>query len=529
MKKYIITGLLFTFILVLISGCGKTSVPPQKVFIDGAKKILSTDIVNELNENSNDGSVLGMPSDFLNNFNNMSNETAVKLNMTDIISNGSASQEPLNLDLNTAHDAGTGDSSIELSIGLGTETNWSTGFYINGNTALIKRGSADKKIILYQMPESNGTTFLDKESAFLTGILSDNGKATTITDNLKDRQELAARYLDAWLNDTKPEEYTDSQETRKLGSKDVTCRVITLTMTGERAYDFVLKNMQALQADSQFKKMDDLLGGLMYYSSTDTNAIAQNADKGVAIQPASKQLIDELKGMGTEQIAAAMFKISIIYDGDNPIGLESDATTTGKDSKLNLMMYRNGMENQYNVLYQSTDGASVKLNMSKTATGSDKFHITGDIKIINAKGIETANGGFKGEVTENGSKYSLNGTYDLDMNIYDANIKSEHVAFNGDFNFELNYKDKAGYIGTGKISLTIESPSDSVTMKCELSAEMKLKDSVTITPPMYTDSNVYKVTTKEKLFQEIDMNWKDVSSQSEFIQTIVLVFGLVAS
>jgi hypothetical protein len=529
MKKYIITGLLFTFILVLLSGCGKAADPPQKVFIDGAKKMLSTDMVNELTEKSNGGSLLGMPSDFLYNLNNMSNETAVKVNATDISSNDSASQGHLNLDLNTAHDAGTGDSSLEVSIGLGTETNWKTGLYINGNTALIKRASADKKIILYQMPKSNGKTFLDRGSAFLTGILSDNGKATTYTDSLKDRKELAARYLDPWLNDTKPEEYTDTQETRKLGGKDVKCRVITLTMTGERAYDFVLKNMKALQADPQFKKTDDLLGGLMYYSSTEIKVITQNADKGIAIPPASKKLIDELEGMSTDQIAAAKFKISIIFDGDNPIGLESDATTTDKDSKLDLMMYRNGMENQYNVSYHSTDGASVTLNMTKTGTGSDKFDVAGNIKIINAKGIETANGGFKGAVTETGSKYDLNGTYDLDMNIYNMEGTSDHVAIKGDLTFELNYKNKAGYIGTGKISMAVVSPSDPVKLKCELSTEMKLKGSVTITPPMYTDSNVYKVTTKEKLFEEMDMDWHDVSTQSEFLQAIMLVIGLAAS
>lgn len=565
-QKYLSTPFVLLMILALLCSCGKSAVPagsakntagenqsdsqaasslpstpaptptatpmpPQNVFIDGAKELLSTDVVSLLTEKEDDATLFGMPSSFLYDLNNSTNETAFSAAFNNVVEDGKKKDQGGTFSLNCAHDASSGDSSIVMSLGLGTDTNSNAGIYITGGTALLKSASASHKIILYKMGGIEGNTFLDKASGLLSGLLSDDGKASTFSGNLKDRKELAARYLDPWTNDTKPEEYADAEQTRSLLGADVPCRVITLSMAGERAYSFVLEKMKALGADAQFKDMNGSLGDLMYLLSTDIKDQSSDANSksGAAVNPATKQLIDELNGLTGKEIAAAKFVVSVIFNGEKAIGIEIEASTTGKAFKLNLLLYRKGPEHQISLFYQSVNGATASVELTKSGTGGNGYNVTGQVKITNANGVETTGGKYGGTVTETDSQYNMKGTFSLNLEAYDTNGKKQKLTFGGDIAFGQTYQKDAGYTGSGSGSLSIVVPSHKLQMKMLLSLNSKLKDSVAIKPPIYIKSKAVTVTTEQQLFTALGQKWKDISKNSKPIQALSFIVSMLVS
>ncbi len=301
---------------------------PRADFISGAKQLLTTDIVALLTEERDGNRFVGMLSDLLYDLNNRTAKTTLNLSVSDIIIDGEASENTAFLSLGLLHDADTGDSSLDLSLGLGTENAKSAGVYITDGTAVLKSGSTENKILLYPMPEAPGAgnTFLDQASILLTGLLSEDGAAYTFDRNRSDRMELCARYLDPWLEDTSLEEYSEEEITMKLAGKDVPLRSVTLSMSGQRAYDFVLGNMLALSGDVQFADMDALLAGLVNFLSDDLynliqSVVSDGEELSDYIESATGKLVDELQALTPEEISAAKFIVSILFNGDRPIGI----------------------------------------------------------------------------------------------------------------------------------------------------------------------------------------------------------------
>jgi hypothetical protein len=507
-----------------------TPEPPQKAFIDGAKDLLCIDAVDFLTGKENGSTLLGQPSDFLRDLNESSMETHFIAALSDVIENGKAQKDNANIGLNIMHDAGTGDSSVEISAGSGSDINLNSGIYIKGDTVQLKSASTKKKAILYQMADNAGTTFLDRASNLLTGLLSDDGKATTPEDNLKDRKDLASRYLDPWMTDTKPNEYTDSQQTRKLCGRDVQCRVITLNMAGQRAYSFLLGKTQEIQADAQFKSMDSSMGSLLYVLTTDVSDISKQADskKGLTIDSATKQLIDELNALTPDEITAAKFIVSVIFNGDKAIGIEIEASTTGKTFKINAMLYRNGPEDQLSLFLQSVDGATASVDMTKVKTGDNTFDVSGQMKVTSPKGIDTAIGQFKGGISETQNKYDLNGTYTFSINVLDTHNKKQGVTISGDIAYSQTFTKGMGYAGSGDITLTVKADKDAVQMKIGLSLDSKLEDSIAVTPPMYIPSKAVTVTNEQGLYKALGGNWKDIAKEGKLIQVLSIITSLIS-
>jgi hypothetical protein len=520
-------------------------IDPQADFIKGAKELLSTDLAALLTEKEDGTALVGMLSDFLYDLNNSTAQTTMTLTLSDLVAEGEALGDNIFISLDALHDAKSGDSSMELAAGLGTENALKAGIYVTGDTAVLKPGSASEKIMLYTMPvvPNASNTFLDKASILLTGLFSNDGKAQTLGSNLADRQALCDRYLDPWLTDTKQEDYADSQVTKTLAGKEVPLRDITLNMTGQRAYDFVLGYMQKLQADVQFVSTDKLLGGVMGFISSglggsiasfDIGGIlasddVDNGDKSAQVASAVGKLVGDLQALTPEEISAAKFIVSIYFNGDKPIGIDIEASTTNKAFKLGAVLYRSGLEHQLDVHYQYLDGAAGSISLSTVNTGGDNFDVNGKLQVIDATGLETFSGGYTGKLVETADKYDLTGTINLMIQFFDSDNAKQAVTISGDLVLGITHDD-TGYTGTGNMSFEMQAQNieaSGLSGKVLLDAKLVKSDTVTITPPLYTESNTTTVTNKQDLWAIHAADLGDMDEYSGVIQDVMLIFAFI--
>jgi hypothetical protein len=188
-KAFIALFLALSLVAVLMGGCEKSAVEPtgqepagqepptpspeptvnpQADFISGAKEFLSTDLVELLTGEEDGPRLVGLLSDVLTDLNTKTAQTDATLTLSDITFGGSAIDGSGTLSLGALHDAASGDSSLTVSLGMGTDVAKNVGIYINGDTAVLKPGSASEKIMLYTMPQVDGAsnTFLDRRRFF---------------------------------------------------------------------------------------------------------------------------------------------------------------------------------------------------------------------------------------------------------------------------------------------------------------------------------------------------------------------------
>lgn len=521
------------------SGNGKTdktakpeSTPadPCTALVEGAKRLISTDVTALLTGGAETDSPLGMLSDLIDGMNNGTHRADISLSLTDMVSDGEASGQELTVGLSTAYDIVSGDASLEISLGAGDEDAKLAGVYLTGDTALLKSASAARKIILYEMAEGEyaGLPFIDRIAGVLGGILTEEEDTPSLSDNQTDREELAARLLDPWMSDTQPEEYSESNRTVTLLGSAVQCRVVTLSMTGQRAYDFALDFMTKLEEDEQFADMNGMLGGGMGMLSGDILSVT-SGDDAQTDETAAAEIVAQLNALTAQEIEAAVFTVSVIYYGEEVVGIEIEASTTGKAFILNLLAYEEGREHEIRVDYQYIDGSSASLELSKINTGGDAYTVAGRISIVNENGVETCDGRFDGAVTENDTDYALDGNYALTIRVEDAGV-TEQSALNGDVSLALSHPQGGGYAGDGHVTARIEAPDTSVSMTLNIAADIQFPGSVTITPPMYTESNVTRVSDVEGFYEALGMDWETMSQQDVMSRVMsMLIVILIAS
>jgi hypothetical protein len=473
-----------------------------------------------------------MLSDLLYDLNNRTAKTTLNLSVSDIIIDGEASENTAFLSLGLLHDADTGDSSLDLSLGLGTENAKSAGVYITDGTAVLKSGSTENKILLYPMPEAPGAgnTFLDQASILLTGLLSEDGAAYTFDRNRSDRMELCARYLDPWLEDTSLEEYSEEEITMKLAGKDVPLRSVTLSMSGQRAYDFVLGNMLALSGDVQFADMDALLAGLVNFLSDDLynliqSVVSDGEELSDYIESATGKLVDELQALTPEEISAAKFIVSILFNGDRPIGINIEASTTNKAFILDAILYRNGLEHEVCLNYQCIDGTTANIRLSTVGTGGDNYDVSGLIEVQNAQGLKTYSGGYSGKLIETKSLYDLKGSIGLNVQYIDEDGVAQSGAINGDLNLNIAH-DESGYSGTCTLLTDIQTES-ALSAVLTLDAGMDLSAPVEIVPPMYVESNTTTISNKNDLIIGLGGDAEELGKHSGLIEDILVLIAFI--
>jgi hypothetical protein len=475
-----------------------------------------------------------MLSDFLYDLNNSTAQSNMTFTLSDITIGDDKAEDNLFLSLDTLHDAKSGDTSLELSAGLGSENARKAGIYVTGDAAVLKPGSTESKIMLFTMPSvpNASNTFLDKASILFTGMLSEDGKAYTLGSNLSDRQDLCERYLDPWLTETKQEDYTDSEVTKTLCGKEVPLRAVTLNMTGQRAYDFVLGNLEKLQADTQFADTDKLLGGIMGLFSTDlydmvTSITGEGGGTALTADSAVGKLVTELQALTADEKTAASFTVSLFFNGDKPTGIYIEAATTGKAFQLGAILYRSGLEHQLNLYYKYLDGTTASVTLSTVGTGGDTYDVNGTFQVTDTAGLQVLSGGYAGKLVETSSKYDLTGDINLAIQIKNDEGVTETGNVGGKLTLSATHDD-TGYTGQGMLDISLSSPGEeALTAKIQLDAKLVKQDSVTITPPMYTTANSVAITGRPDLVNIHQEELADFTDKGKFIQDFIMILAFI--
>lgn len=535
--KFLVIVFLLAFMAVSAFGCVKKGVsggagnqaaqPPQKVFVDGAKALISTDISNLLAEESG-ATMLGLSSDFINDLNNSSNKTAIAATLKNLVLNGEASSEQGNIGLDIAHNADSGDSSVDLSIGQGSDTNLACGIYIKDGAAILKPASADKNILQFTMPENNDKTLVGSISALFSGLLSEDGESNA--SSLEARQELADRLFNPWMNDTKPEDYTDSKETRTLLNKDVECRVITLSLSGRIAYDFILKNVNALDTDAQFNDMNGTLGFASSSAAIDLNDIMNNSGNlnDSSSNSATKQILDELNALTEDEIATVKFKASVIFNDGKAIGIEVEASTAEKAFKLDMLSYRKDLEHQMTFSLKNLDGSSLSFDISKIKSGGNNYQVSSSLKALDADGSQIMGGQYNGTSTETDANSNMTGSFKVDIQGESSGSGLQKIAFSGDTNYNMNKTD-SGYNGSGELNVSVNIADSQMSMTLAFTANMEKSKDIVITAPMFTSGNVSKVTDFKSLCEALGQDYSSEQGQNALIRGINLFNLLLVS
>lgn len=535
--KFLVIVFLLAFMAVSAFGCVKKGVsggagnqaaqPPQKVFVDGAKALISTDISNLLAEESG-ATMLGLSSDFINDLNNSSNKTAIAATLKNLVLNGEASSEQGNIGLDIAHNADSGDSSVDLSIGQGSDTNLACGIYIKDGAAILKPASADKNILQFTMPENNDKTLVGSISALFSGLLSEDGESNA--SSLEARQELADRLFNPWMNDTKPEDYTDSKETRTLLNKDVECRVITLSLSGRTAYDFILKNVNALDTDAQFNDMNGTLGFASSSAAIDLNDIMNNSGNlnDSSSNSATKQILDELNALTEDEIATVKFKASVIFNDGKAIGIEVEASTAEKAFKLDMLSYRKDLEHQMTFSLKNLDGSSLSFDISKIKSGGNNYQVSSSLKALDADGSQIMGGQYNGTSTETDANSNMTGSFKVDIQGESSGSGLQKIAFSGDTNYNMNKTD-SGYNGSGELNVSVNIADSQMSMTLAFTANMEKSKDIVITAPMFTSGNVSKVTDFKSLCEALGQDYSSEQGQNALIRGINLFNLLLVS
>jgi hypothetical protein len=551
--KRVLTLLLsFALLLSLFAGCGKpagegavptpgaaeTATPtpapdPRADFNAGAKEFLSTDLVSLLTEEDEDGSrLIGMLSSLLYDLNNATAESGAKLTLQNVVMDGEAADESIGIEIGALHDADSGDSSLNLSLGLGTDTNKKLGVFITGDQVLVRPNSTAHSMLLYTMPDAPGASpsFLDQVSVFLTGMLSEDGVPVTLSANKSDREAVSARFLDPWLTDTDEEDYRDETVVKTLAGKEAALRAVTLDMSGSRAYDFVLGSLKRLQADAGFADMDRLLGMVVDALDRDVYDLLQTVrnegGETETLDSAVGLLISELEELTPEEISAAVFVVSLYFKDDKPIGIDINAATTGKSFDLDFILYREGLEHELDLYYHCISGTTASLSMSTIGKGGDTYDVKGAAGVTTAAGLQTALGSYAGALAETDSSYALTGDYDFVLRFLDEDDKEKTGALGGGLSLDIQ-KDDAGYTGTGNLSLELLSDESSLSADMLIDASLALRDSVDISPPAYAPSAVTQVANRSDVVRALaddPAEWLDLSG---FAQIVRILFALL--
>ncbi|UOO37466.1 hypothetical protein IZU99_09470 [Oscillospiraceae bacterium CM] len=536
MKKFnfLMPACALLLIVALLAGCGKKTAtskapdaPPQKVFVDGAKTLLSTDFNNLLTEKEDGTSVLGLTSDFYNDLDNTSNQTAINLSIGNLSANGETLSESANLALDIAHNQDSGDSSLELSGGVGTDINVSGGIYVKNGVALLKTTSADKKIVQYQLPSTTDKSLTGVLSTLASGILSDAGEAASTQSAQEDRADFAARLLDPWMTETTAQDYTDGTQTKNLLGSDVTLRAITLNMSGQRAYDFVLKNVQLLDTDETFADTSGTLGMLTSLTSTDLQNIISNGSTASATSMTT-ELLDELKALTPDEIAASSFKMTVLFDGDKAIGMTIDTSTTAKSYKVNYISYQKGLEHQVNMSMQDISGATMTMDLTKLKAGGDSYNVSMTSTSLDETGAQTMSSTYTGTTTENASTQDFTGKFSLNAAMKDDSGTPQNIVASGDISYKLTKTGNTGYTCTGSLGLSLSAAGDTISMTLGIDADMKKSNDVTITPPMFLESNIAPVTDLQSLCDALGLDYSSYSGKSDSLKVAMLIGLLLA-
>lgn len=539
--RFLVIVFLLAFMMAAAFGCVKKGVSggadnqgapvsPQKAFIDGVKEIITDDATGFQAGEENGASLLGLSSDFINDLNNSSNKTAIAATLKNLVLNGEASTEQGNIGLDIAHNAESGDSSVDLSIGQGSDTNLACGIYIKDGTALLKPASADKNVLRFTMPESADKTLTGSMSELFSGLITDSGKTDDSDSSSEARRELADKVLDPWMDDTKLGDYTDSNETRNILDKDVGCRVITLSLSGQTAYDFMLKNIKVLDEDAQFDNINGSLGVFTNFMSTEAKDIINNSDEldSTSVSSATKQMLDELEALTDDEIAGAAFKMSVIFYDGKAVGIELVASTSEKEFKLNMLAYEKELEYQMNFYFENLDGSSLKFDMSKIKKEGDTYQVSSTLKALNAEGVQTMTGNYNGTDAATDNSNDITGTFKFSMQMEDADGVPQEIALSGDTDYSMNKTD-SGYSGSGEVNLSINAADSQISLTLAFTANMEKSKDIVITAPMFTSGNVSEVTDFKSVCDALGQDYSGVEDQNALVRGIYLFKLLLVS
>jgi hypothetical protein len=502
---------------------------PQEVFVTGAKSYISTDTNSLLSAEQVESTLLGLPSEFWDDVNNSSNATSITASVGNIVMEGEASDESVNLQVDLKHNADTGDSSVEFSGGAGEDTNLSGGIYAKDGVGILKSPDTEQNVIKYTLPEHSDNSLTGTLGAMFTGVLSEDGTATDQSDSQEAREALAAELFDPWMADTTPDNYTDTTETWSLLGRDVECRVITMTMSGQAAYDFALQNFRIMNDDDQFSSMNDLFGIDPSSAVDDLQGEEdyQAPEEEESSTSATQQAIDELEAMTPEEIEALNFIVTTIFDGEEAIGLQFEMTSTDSSIKLKLLTYRKDLEYQVSVSFEDNTGSSFALDMSKVSSGGSTYDETMTLTATDEEGTQVMSGQYSGTVDETDTQLDMQGTFTADIQISLSEDEPQSITISCDITNSLS-KTGTGYTGSGQADVVMESEDSPVSLTIWWKIAMEKTD-VTVTLPMYTDSNVTEVTDLESLSGAVGFDYAEVESQSKPMQIITLLGSLMST
>lgn len=499
-KQYKWIAIVLTVFLTftLMSGCGKkdpSGGSPDKAALSNSEAF-AVGLRDVLIESSAQGDKLGsLQLDML--FNPTAQLDTTRSNSTSVTINAQNVNEPENNMVITSEsllNAKSGDASFTIAMGQGQEQAQAGGVYFVGDNMLIKRASAEKKMVSHSLSPEQAAAIKNASAIERLGqVLGNDPADLEVADGWKSAVDA---YISKISQNTAEADYSNGKVDVPLLKGQEKCDSIVLNLKEAKAQMVSLELVQLLQKDSAANGMFE-----------DVGATEGSELKGLELVQST------LQGLKAEELAALELSLTTLDFDKQSIGFDMQVKTGEKTFQLKEIFYTNNYEHYNETALTMFDGSKSMFTDKNASAGGDKYQ--GEIYFVNTSADGTQLNAYKAQSSSvnNDKKYSTDYTFSISSN------STGPDGIGGSFSW-LQTKSGSGDIkGSGQGQMDIKSDEETNKLSFDISLEQKYTD-VKIAAPQFLESAGTTTANQEQLLAALDIDQDEFLNQNAISRTM---------
>lgn len=501
--KWIAIVLTVLLTLTLMSGCGKKDSSgggPDKTALSSSEAF-AVGLRDVLIESSVQGDKLGsLQLDMF--FNPTAQLDTNRSNSTSVIINAQNANEPENNLLITSEsllNAKSGDASFTIAMGQGQEQAQAGGVYFLGDNMLIKRPSAENKMVSHSLSPEQTSTLKNASAMERMGrVLGTESADLEAADGWKSAVDA---YISIISQNTEEADYSTGKVDVPLLKGQEKCDSIVLNLKGAKGQTVSLELVQLLQKNSAANGMFE-----------DAGASDNSEFSGLELVQST------LEGLKAEELAALELSLTT-FDFDNQsIGFDMQVKTGGKTFKLKEIFYSKNYEHHNETALTMFDGSKAVFIDKNVSAGGDKYQ--GDISFVNtlADGTELSAVKAQSSSVNNDKKYSTDLTFSFSSSSDDPDDIEVNTS-DGTFSWSQTKSGSGDISGSGRGQVDIASDEETNRLTFDVSLEQKYAD-VKIARPQFLESAGIMTANQDELLAALDVDQDEFLDQNAISRTM---------
>jgi len=398
----------------------------------------------------------------------------------------------------------TGEASFTVAGGQGTEQVKGGGVYFVGGNMILKRGSAEKKMVRYALNPEQKTAYktlspMERLARTISGNPSGSKDSEQWTKAVDD---FTANILKTAVETN----YTAGEEKVTVLSAEQSCKAVVLKLEGDKAKTVISGMATLLQQNTS-------MGGVFDGSGSSKDA------KGL------QKFQDSLNKLTPEEVTALKLTFATTKFGDKALNFKIQAATGTKTFEMSEMHYKKGFERHNTIYMKNLDGSSIAFVDKNVSAGGDNY--TGEITMVGKKADGSDDGSSKmnSTSTETDSKFSAQYTYNI-VSSNSVNGTEKLQTTTGKLNWAQSKNGANEINGTGNGELTVPGADPgSNKLMMAITLDQKYGD-VPVTAPQFIEGAGISATDRDSLLKATEIDKAEFDKQS-LSEQMARGFGLM--